>query len=1373
MFNKKLKKVACLTLATVMAFSGVQAMPMKNVEAAIPVFDPSSKYSTFADAVEAMYNEKFDYIDGDYEIVNYSENYEYSVAKKSRVDYALHGEANKYHDPERSFLSNGEGKKASKVVILKKYTKQPITVVDTDGTKQNYNWDFCVATVTFCDLNGAYPQDVNVVVDVRPSSPVTGKVVLPAYITTNDYGKLKCVELGDGAFLKNTSLTEVAIPSTYQRICAYAFTGCTSLTKTRFVKFNNDTPDGSVSEKEATNSSDLRVLGSGAFAGCTNLTNVTIPESLTEGYMTGTGFAGRWYKPVYSGDKWIGSEVQFSDYRGLVVNSYTDAIFDAVQHTAANKASVSKESKYAAKNSCYFMGDGVYRDCYGLKEVTISGTNPYIPTSTFAGCADIEKINIGNSVQQIYFGISSFSGADGNGASKSHLKRLDLNTPSLSKVYFGAYSFKNCESLEEVNITAEMICEDIMDSYSQGYLYTEVQAADHGGEYAFENSFAEGGKFIYKPRKKDTTCEIPSGMFKNCKGLSELVLESGSDINSGEKLQGALEIFDGAFSGVGLKELVLGDTWQSVAPHTGAFYGLADTNTLKIIGGGNLFLYGEPFSNSYHTACTRNVSPLKSVIFDTDVVEFHEETLKKVSGLNDINKEYSTRASFYGLGSGTSLTFGKNVRYLLSSTENCDNVSEKFNYAVTASNAEWSHSAMGAINKIYFKRYDTSVGESGSYFKYKPIRPIYGADKVSSPYDYNPVETVIYADGQTYSSVARYITEYQNYVRDNNLGSTDYNKLVVKEYSSNLESANMEWVETQSSFNPELVNNGQGLKLYYVDGSYDYVEYSPEEQVSGNTTGKNGYILLGSVDESKLKAGNSFTVSASYRDKVGSINVTVVPQKAVEMTVASAGAVIAGTEPKASDVKISGIKFNDGTTADVAEGDISVKLVNGLRYTAGNNAVEVTYKGLTKQLILQATAEEVVSMGAIQLKDKIYPGDTISKSDINVTAYYNSGKVEKGFIDYTIVNGAVTDSNDTIVLRSNNGVESTVKLSVTGLEPRAISVAYNGKPVQAGGVVAKSNFTVTIVYNNGTTRVLKEDEYDLVYAPILGNTSNSVKVVYKADESICETVYVTGVAEETPIVSDNPGDVVIPSSNPSGNENGNGSGVMPTNVPGGNENGNGSVVTPTNIPGEATKVPSSDAPKSTDKPSSTATVSPSVSPTGAPGQVLDLGKLPGTNVSGSSIEVKPNETTKNVTLGVGEKLTVKMSGTGVTYTSSDANVLQVSDTGLVKAKKVGKAQIVATDSSNNKKTVVITVKKAPRAVKVNFKKKTLKKGKTIKIKVSFAKGYYSYSRKFSSSNKKVATVSSKGVIKAKKKGKCKITVKAFNAKKAVITITVK
>ena len=83
------------------------------------------------------------------------------------------------------------------------------------------------------------------------------------------------------------------------------------------------------------------------------------------------------------------------------------------------------------------------------------------------------------------------------------------------------------------------------------------------------------------------------------------------------------------------------------------------------------------------------------------------------------------------------------------------------------------------------------------------------------------------------------------------------------------------------------------------------------------------------------------------------------------------------------------------------------------------------------------------------------------------------------------------------------------------------------------------------------------------------------------------------------------------------------------------------------------------------------------------------------------------------------------------------------------------------------------MKPAPKKITLNAKKKTLKKGKSFQIKVKLPKNTASNTIKYKSSNKKVASVSAKGKVKAVKKGKATITVTTFNKKNAKITFTVK
>lgn len=85
----------------------------------------------------------------------------------------------------------------------------------------------------------------------------------------------------------------------------------------------------------------------------------------------------------------------------------------------------------------------------------------------------------------------------------------------------------------------------------------------------------------------------------------------------------------------------------------------------------------------------------------------------------------------------------------------------------------------------------------------------------------------------------------------------------------------------------------------------------------------------------------------------------------------------------------------------------------------------------------------------------------------------------------------------------------------------------------------------------------------------------------------------------------------------------------------------------------------------------------------------------------------------------------------------------------------------------DKKTV-----KAKKVV-VNKKRIVLKKGKKVKLKAKLKPANATEKVTFKSSNKKVAKVTKNGVVKAVKKGKCKITVKTVSGKKAVVKVTVK
>lgn len=127
----------------------------------------------------------------------------------------------------------------------------------------------------------------------------------------------------------------------------------------------------------------------------------------------------------------------------------------------------------------------------------------------------------------------------------------------------------------------------------------------------------------------------------------------------------------------------------------------------------------------------------------------------------------------------------------------------------------------------------------------------------------------------------------------------------------------------------------------------------------------------------------------------------------------------------------------------------------------------------------------------------------------------------------------------------------------------------------------------------------------------------------------------------------------------------------------------------------------------------------------------------------------------------------------VKYTTSNKSIATVSSKGAVKGVKAGKAVITVKTGSGKTAKCTVTVKKAPSKVTLAKKSITLARGKTYTIKPKIPSGTYSYKYTYSSNKKSVAAVSSKGVVKAVKKGTAYITVKTFNNKSVKLKVTVR
>ena len=138
----------------------------------------------------------------------------------------------------------------------------------------------------------------------------------------------------------------------------------------------------------------------------------------------------------------------------------------------------------------------------------------------------------------------------------------------------------------------------------------------------------------------------------------------------------------------------------------------------------------------------------------------------------------------------------------------------------------------------------------------------------------------------------------------------------------------------------------------------------------------------------------------------------------------------------------------------------------------------------------------------------------------------------------------------------------------------------------------------------------------------------------------------------------------------------------------------------------------------------------------------------------AATDVHLNKT--KTTLYVGQSTTLKLSGAKVKkWKSNDKNIATVNKNGKVTAKKKGTTTIVATTKNGKTYKCKVTVKN----VSLNKTKVTLEKGKSVTLKLNGSKVV-----KWSSDNKKIATVNKNGKVVAKGVGTTTIKAKAKNGK---------
>ena len=198
----------------------------------------------------------------------------------------------------------------------------------------------------------------------------------------------------------------------------YAFHGCSGLTS-------------------LTLPSSVTSIGWSAFSGCSGLTSLTLPSSVTSiGDQTFEGCSGLTSLTIPSGVTSIGDEA-FSGCSGLTSLTIPSGVTSIGNYAFADCSGL---TSLTLPSSVTSIGGYAFRGCCGLTSLTIPSGVTSIGIAAFRGCSGLTSLTIPSGVTSI--GDFAFKGCSG---------LTSLTIPS-SVASIGNYAFAGCSGLTSLTI---------------------------------------------------------------------------------------------------------------------------------------------------------------------------------------------------------------------------------------------------------------------------------------------------------------------------------------------------------------------------------------------------------------------------------------------------------------------------------------------------------------------------------------------------------------------------------------------------------------------------------------------------------------------------------------------------------------------------------------------------------------------------------------------------------------------------------------------------------------------------------------------------------------------------------------------------------
>ncbi len=280
-------------------------------------------------------------------------------------------------------------RQATNVVIPSEIAGKPVTWID------DYALEDC-ANLTSIDI----PNSVRIIGDSAfKGCKSLMSIEIPNSVRTISYF----------AFRDCDGLTDITIPQSVMFILHHAFHGCDNLTS---IKVDKDNPKFDSRDncnaiiatetnelisgcKTTVIPSSVTSIGTGAFADCGGLTDITIPSSVTS--ISGNVFWGCDNLTSIKVDK-DNPKFDSRDNCNAIIATETNELISGCKTTVIPSNVTS-------------IGTDAFADCSGLKDITIPSSVTSIGDYAFEDCSGLTNITIPSSVTSIAGNV--FGGCDG------------------------------------------------------------------------------------------------------------------------------------------------------------------------------------------------------------------------------------------------------------------------------------------------------------------------------------------------------------------------------------------------------------------------------------------------------------------------------------------------------------------------------------------------------------------------------------------------------------------------------------------------------------------------------------------------------------------------------------------------------------------------------------------------------------------------------------------------------------------------------------------------------------------------------------------------------------------------------------------------